>query len=1019
MNVVVEGSGIVRAAEHYPVLRTFGDGFPDAVSDYLRRYDGRDLPQHPSALPEAQLDTPMMKQFADAKIEVPDGLLFFRMGDFFELFGLDAVIAASVCGLTLTSRDKNAEYPVPMAGVPWAHYKSSVRKCVDAGFKVAICDQVEDPRDAKTIVRREIVRILTPAVSGDLFEEDEASPAGAYLAAVVTSGQGIGCWTLSAVDAATGDCRTVTGQDHALLIEELLSLAPREILLTPEDYHLHRKHLVRAFQTHMRSNAQGPLLLECDGPNRLTPRELLEKLSQIYGQDKASYDSLASVPSGPLCSVMLQTYLVQTQRTPVMHWKSMNMIDRTDHLFIDASTRSHLQLFPVDAATARSSVFSLLNHCVTATGKRRLWQRLGAPYRCLDAVKRSQTLTQCLMELDDLMAVMRVQLAACSDLDRIVSRLVQGKAQPRDLLALLRTLEAAQTLAAQLETRRSALPDGVAGVVTTLLGRSRLFAPNHLYSKLSEAISDHAQPILGKGEFFRLGFHSELDHVHHLASRSGEAMVEMQARERERSGIPNLKIGYNKVFGFYIEVSRGRSAQVPERFVRKQTLTNAERYITAELKELEDEVLSAEESRGEIERRLFRELEAEAAEHRLDLSALNDALGDLDLHLCFARVSLVHDWVLPDVNDSGLTRLHGVVHPVLKAELDKHGQGFIKNDVILGAGVDCRPIHLITGPNMAGKSTIMRQVALAQILAQMGCGVPCSQAEIGLCDKVLTRIGAHDDLLGSRSTFMVEMSETAQILRQATRRSLVLMDEIGRGTSTWDGLALAWAILEELDQRVGSRVLFSTHYHELSVLAERLTQTHPMQIEVIENPAAEVTEERVIFTHRYVDGAARESYGIHVARMAGLPQQVLTAAEARLLELRNTAVRENLERPASPSASADGLTEEKSSGPALAKPENLASPSSLQLTEFLAELAALDLARSTPLSVMMDVARWQALLQQHGSQWGIESDIRSDAGVSASYAPVAARRSRHTGAESSRGSKRKGRVSDEAETRLF
>lgn len=1018
MNVVFENSGFGRASERYPVLRTFGDVLPDAVSDYLRRYDGKDLPEHPSALPAAQLDTPMMKQFSDAKTEVPDGLLFFRMGDFFELFGLDAVIAASVCGLTLTSRDKNAENPVPMAGVPWVHYKTSVRKCVDAGFKVAICDQVEDPRDAKTIVRREIVRILTPAVSGDLFEEDEASPAGAYLAAVVTSVQGSGCWTLSAVDAATGECRTVTGQDQALLVEELLSLAPREILLAPDDFQLHRKHLARAFQAHIRSGSQSPLLLESDGPTRLTPRELLERLSQIYEQDKGSYDSVASVPGGPLCCVMLQTYLVQTQRTSALHWKPMNVIDRSDHLFIDASTRSHLQLFPVDAATARSSVFSLLNHCVTATGKRRLWQRLGAPYRRLDDVKRSQVLTLCLMELEDLMAAMRVQLAACADLDRIVSRLVQGNAQPRDLLALLRTLEAAQTLAAHLETRRSALPDGVAGVVTTLLGRSRLFAPNPLCAKLSEAISEEAQPVLGKGEFFRQGFHCELDHVHHLASRSGEAMVEMQAREREQTGISTLKIGYNKVFGFYIEVSRGRSAQVPAHFVRKQTLTNAERYITAELKELEDEVLNAEESRSEIERRLFRELEAEAAEHRLELSALNDALGDLDLHLCFARASLVHNWVLPDVNESGLTRLRGVVHPVLKAELEKHGQGFIKNDVDLGEAPDCRPVHLITGPNMAGKSTIMRQVALAQIMAQMGCGVPCSHAEIGLCDKVLTRIGAHDDLLGSRSTFMVEMSETAQILRQATRRSLVLMDEIGRGTSTWDGLALAWAILEELDHRVGARVLFSTHYHELSVLAERLTQTQPMQIEVIENPTAEVAEERVVFTHRYVTGAARESYGIHVARMAGLPQHVLTAAEARLSELQSTVARQDPERlppPSMPTQDVPDLVCTDGSGP-----EKAAAEFHPHLEEFLGELAALDLARSTPLSVMMDVARWQSLLHEHRALFGAVSGVQSGAAAASSSASIsAARRTTRPGAETPRRTSKKGSVSEDAETRLF
>jgi DNA mismatch repair protein MutS len=953
----------LRAAERFPVLHTFGDVFPDSVTDYLRRYEGKEMPDHPSALPASQLDTPMMKQFASAKAEVPDGLLFFRMGDFFELFGLDAVIASQVCSLTLTSRDKNSENPVPMAGVPWVHYKVSVRKCVDAGFKVAICDQVEDPRDAKTIVRREIVRILTPAVSGDLFDEEEASPAGAYLAAVVSAGLAAGCWTLCAVDASTGECRTVTGQDPALLLEELLALAPREILLTPEDFLLQRKHLARSFQAHARSGVVAPLVLQSEDPVRLTPRELLDRLAQIYGEDARSKQAVASVPGGPLCCVMLQTYLMQTQRSSSLHWKPMDVIDRSGHLFIDASTRSHLHLFPADGATARSSVFSLLNHCVTATGRRRLWQRLGAPFRRLESVRQSQVLTECLMELEDLMASLRVQLSACADLDRIVGRLVQGNAQPRDVLAMLRTLDAAQALAAHLETRRAALPDGVAGVLTALLARSKLFAQHPLCRLLGQAISDQAQPVLGKGEFFRAGYHAELDHVHHLASRSGDAMAELQARERELSGIPNLKIGFNKVFGFYIEISRGRAAQVPERYVRKQTLTNAERYITAELKELEDEVLHAEDRRTEIERRLFRELEAACAEHRLELSRLNDALADLDLHLSFARVSLVHGWVLPAVGEEGVTRLRGVVHPVLKAELEKHGQGFIKNDVDLGSAPDCRPVHLITGPNMAGKSTIMRQVALAQILAQMGCGVPCTHAEIGLCDKVLTRIGAHDDLLGSRSTFMVEMSETAQILRQATEKSLVLMDEIGRGTSTWDGLALAWAILEELDLRVGARVLFSTHYHELSVLAERLRQTQAMQIEVIENPSADIAEERVVFTHRYVAGAARESYGIHVARMAGLPPHILEAAESKLADLRRSALPEAA-TPHLAKVAVDPVVTQLSGQP---RPALQSDPKLLAL---LVELAELDLACKTPLSVMMDVARWQGFLLENKAEWG-------------------------------------------------
>lgn len=979
----------MSVSDHFQVLRFFDSQVPEPVSQWLKARFGADSAEtmnasevvvpHPSGISLAQLESPMMKQFAAAKEQVPDALLFFRMGDFFELFGIDAVIAAHVCRLTLTSRDKGADDPVPMAGVPVVAVKSALKKCVESGFKVALCDQVEDPRDAKTIVKREIVRVLTPAVSGDLFEEEEASPSGNFLAILLQDMRRDGAafaWTLAAIDAATGVFRLVSGNERAARDEELLALAPRELLLPESDFAQNKREVLGIFGRH---GATPPAMVLSPSRSGLVPAALVAKLEQIYPKDSqlsaASFDTVAAQPFGAEAAAALADYVSSMQRSGVadFHWKPAVIVNRNETMFLDCATRSHLTLFGNDPRTGgrADSFFHFLNQCVTTAGQRRLFERLSAPFAAKEAIDAALEMTAALVEAPSgFVRDVRAYLCQCSDLDRLLSRLALGGGSPRDLVALRRTLQACYQIGTLHWDSAWALSVQVHD--SPFLGRASN-TQHSLLALLERALCDNPDVTLGKGSFFRPGYHEQLDELVRSSGGIEQELEKLQLRERERTGIATLKIGYNRVFGYFFEVSKGKAAAIPNSFIRKQTLANAERFITQELKELEDSALNAEDKKHALERQLFAELVEIALAQRQSLGALNDLVATLDLHCCFARLSEVHNWSRPVIDIRPASQLLALVHPVITQELAKSGRGFVPNDVILGAPTDAdgessaSPILLITGPNMAGKSTIMRQVALVHILAQMGCYVPASRAVIGICDKIFTRIGAGDDLMGARSTFMVEMSETAQILRQATPRSLILMDEIGRGTSTWDGLALAWSILEQLDGALGARTLFSTHYHELSHYCGAFCNTRPMQVEVIENPHAEDPVDRIVFTHRFVPGAGTESYGIHVARLAGLPETVVARATERLRHLTAMTATKN--------ESGVPLPEPAPQQPQLAAelPCVLAASADpggeSEATPFdaiAAELEAFDINSCSPLEAMNQLAIWQKRLKGKG-----------------------------------------------------
>jgi DNA mismatch repair protein MutS len=969
----------VSVIDHFQVLRSFDGQIPEPVSQWLKARFGDDASEtvhassavapHPSGISLAQLESPMMKQFAAAKEQVPDALLFFRMGDFFELFGIDAVIAAHICRLTLTSRDKGAEDPVPMAGVPAVAVKASLKKCVESGFKVALCDQVEDPRDAKTLVKREIVRVLTPAVSGDLFEEDEARPSGSFLGILLQDMRresGSFAWTVAAIDAATGVFRLVSGSDRGARDEELLALAPREILLDESEFAQSKREILGIFNRH---GVTPPACVVSPSRVGVPPAVLAAKLARVYPKDSGagtSFEAISAQPFGPDAVAALADYVALMQRSGVgnFHWKPAVIVNRGETMFLDSATRSHLTLFGNEQRNGggrADSFFHFLNQCVTTAGQRKLFDRLAAPLAAKVSIDSALEMTASLVGAPSgFVRDVRALLCQCSDLDRLLARLALGGGSPREMVALRRTLQACYQIGGMQWNPSWAITEQVHG--NPFLGRSSN-CQHALLELLERALCDSPDIVLGKGNFFRAGYNARLDEFVRSSCGIEEQLEQLQSRERERTGISTLKIGYNRVFGYFFEVSKGKAAAIPNSFIRKQTLANAERFITQELKELEDSALTAEDRKQALERELFAELVQLVLAERESLGDLNDLVATLDLHCCFARLSEVHHWSMPIISDLPVSQIRSLVHPVVAQELAKSGRGFVPNDVSLGVADSVAgdsqqtPILLITGPNMAGKSTIMRQVALVHILAQMGCYVPASHAVIGICDKIFTRIGAGDDLMGARSTFMVEMSETAQILRQATPRSLILMDEIGRGTSTWDGLALAWSILEQLDGSLGARTLFSTHYHELSHYCGAFRNTKPMQVEVMENPAADDANDRIVFTHRFIAGAATESYGIHVARLAGLPEDVIARATERL---------EHLTSMTALKGDSGAYSKQVRAAPKV-EPIPQALGDALYLYEDVAaEIEAFDINSCSPLDAMNQLAAWQKRIRGAG-----------------------------------------------------
>lgn len=852
-----------------------GKEFPPHLKPALERLSS----EHCSGIAIRQLESPMMKQFKTAKEDIPDALLFFRMGDFYELFGIDAIIASDLCALTLTSRDKSSDNPVPMAGVPVVGYKNALKKCIQAGFKVAVCDQIEDPRQAKGIVKREITRIATPAVPGDL-EDDEFSTEtkfGCYLASIIENKKK---YTLAYIDVSTGEFKVTHNLDEVLLAEEIATISPKEILI-PQNLKLKIQDIQKTLQlkNSISINYIEPWLLKTESAGK-------DIFCEFFVASDFNKFGLNTIPNSLPAVASILHYLKNTQKNILKNIQFIKVYELSEHLIIDDATKKHLDFFFTATGEKKGSLFHFLNKCTTASGSRLLLNRLKYPFKDIKLANESLARVSEILETENLIPDLIELLKQTADIERLLAKIAQKNIDPRGLVWLRQTLQLLPEIKNLLESKQQ------------LKNLLNIFNTNDLLEHLRPLtqileqtfITDPA-PILGKGGMiFNEGYSKNLDQIIHLTTNFNQMLADLEKKEKDLSQIQTLKIGYTGAFGYYFEISKGKVSQAPKHFIRKQTLTNCERYITPELKELEEQALSANEKRLELERELFENVRIQTLEYSHYLTLAANLIAEIDLCLNFAILANQYQWSKPKLTDKNFLQLKNCVHPIL-ANLSTLSEPFIANDICLGTSDNKERkqpmIHLITGPNMAGKSTLMRQIAITQILCQMGSYAPASEAEIGFVDRIFTRIGSADNALKNQSTFMVEMLETANMLRFATEKSLLLLDEIGRGTSTFDGLSLAWAILEHLHDQIKARALFSTHYHELQEVTEHKDNIQPMHMEVSENTVIkkELTTKEIVFTRRYLPGGSGKSYGIHVAALAGIPQDVLWRAEKVLNNL--------------------------------------------------------------------------------------------------------------------------------------
>jgi DNA mismatch repair protein MutS len=806
--------------------------------------------------------TPMMQQYQEAKARHPGMLLLFRMGDFYELFDADAEVAARLLGLTLTSRDKT----VPMAGFPHHALENHLRKLLHSGQRVAICDQVEDPALAKGLVRREVTRIVTP---GTLTEDDLLDPRQLnHLAAVCGRGSQIGlAWV-----------ELTTSQFHAADIsgpqlgDELGRLHPAECLCAEGDPDRLLERLRQA----------APAMTLTQRPNwSFDPGAARAALLQHFSITTLAGFGFDDEQPCVVAAGALLLYLQETLKASLTHLSRLRSYRQDQFLFLDEVTRRSLELTQTLRDGERAgSLLSVLDRTVTAMGARLLQEWLIAPLADRSAIEaRLDAVTELKAE-HPLRQELREGLAEAYDLQRLTTRVSTGRASPRDLAAVGRTLRLLPRLKAKVTARRATL--------LCDLERRLELCPD-LREDLDGALVDDPPLIAREGGIIRPGHDPELDDLHAIARGGKEWIARFQAQEITRTGVPSLKVGFNQVFGYYIEITHTHASKIPPDYQRKQTLKNAERYITPELKEYEEKVLTAEEKIHEREYALFVALRDRVAAQTGRLLQTAEVLATLDVLASLAELAASRQYCRPELSDEPILDICDGRHPVLDQSLPPGT--FVPNDVRMGR--DGGLVLLITGPNMAGKSVYIRQVALLTLLAQMGSFVPARQARIGLADRIFTRVGASDELNRAQSTFMVEMIEAANILNNATVRSLVILDEIGRGTSTYDGVSLAWAITEYLHDQAGCRALFATHYHELAQLAEKLPALRNYNVLVEEH------EEQVIFLHKIAAGSADKSYGIHVARLAGVPYEILDRAREVLAELESHH-RLNTKEPARP-----------------------------------------------------------------------------------------------------------------------
>ncbi|MBR0445595.1 MAG: DNA mismatch repair protein MutS [Clostridia bacterium] len=801
--------------------------------------------------------TPMMRQYLEIKEKYKDCLLFFRLGDFYEMFFDDAATASRELDLTLTGRDCGLQERAPMCGVPFHAVDAYVSRLISTGYKVAICEQREDPALAKGLVERDVIRIITPGtvIEDQMLEKEENN----YIASAFLTDRAAG---LAYCDVSTGSfmVEEITEGDivHAL-IDEITRVHPTEILVNEALY------AASAFAKYV------------------LPAYYVQKYSDSFYAYKSAYERLVrhfqvaslagygceSMPAAVSSAGALMSYLEETQRNSLSHIHRISVVNNSTFMVLDSATRRNLELtMPLrNDGNRKNTLLYLLNDTCTSMGTRKLHDWIDRPLQSRDAISARQDSVEEFVRDVLLRAAVRDRLSAMSDIERLCSKIVYGTLNARDCNALASTLDAIPELKMLLSSCASE------GVRRFLNETDDL---NELKNTLHAAIIDDPPAVIRDGGFIRPGYSQEIDELRSIRENSHQWLQDFEQAERNNTGIKKLRIGYNRVFGYYIEVTRSNYDQVPEHYIRKQTLANAERFITPELKEMEDTILGADEKILSLELKLFSELRETLLTFTEQLQKNAGLIAEIDCFQSLASVAADHGYTRPNITEDGVIHIRQGRHPIVE---NNSKERFIPNDVYLD-DTDNR-LLIITGPNMAGKSTYMRQVALITLMAHIGSFIPASFADICIVDRIFTRIGASDDLASGQSTFMVEMSEMANIINNATPKSLLILDEIGRGTSTFDGLSIAWAILEHIadKKKCGAKTLFATHYHELTELEDKISGVVNYRISVKE------VGEDILFLRKIVKGSGDKSFGIQVARLAGLPKEVLTRAKKILYDL--------------------------------------------------------------------------------------------------------------------------------------
>ncbi len=803
--------------------------------------------------------TPMIRQYLAIKEQYADYILFYRMGDFYEMFFDDARVASRELEITLTARNKHEEESVPMCGVPVKAVEGYIGRLIEKGYKVAICDQTEDPAEAKGLVKRDVVRVVTPGmvVNDSLLDEKTNNFVIAMWLGQRISG-------IASLDISTGSFRLAESADPDTVLEEARRIGPSEVVL-PET-----ARSSDAYAAVCRQFADTALtFLEDSVFDFKTGRRRLIEQFQTQSLEGFGCESAAS---GVAAAGALLYYLCDTQKQAITHLTGIETYHLDRYLFIDDISCRNLELLKNLRTGARQgTLLGVIDETVTAMGGRLLSQWLRYPLQDASAIQARLDAVEEVKNQLSLRKSVRENLKSVADLERLGSKIAMGQANARDLLALKRSLKTLPAVISDLNVLSADLYHWDDDLSAPLSETADL---------IDAAIADDPPPVLNEGGMIKRGYNGELDELIRISTEGKSYLAELAAKERERTGIQSLKVSYNKVFGYYIEVSKSRSESVPDHYIRKQTLVNAERYITEELKTFEAKVLGAQEKRIALEIELFKDIREQVVARHPQIAEAARFVARLDCLTGFAEIADLNQYVRPEINNEGLIAIDDARHPVVEKLIA--GERFVPNSVAMD-NTD-NQVMIITGPNMAGKSTVLRQVALIVLMAHMGAFVPAASAHISITDRIFTRVGALDNLAQGQSTFLVEMEETANIINNATPKSLVVMDEIGRGTSTYDGLSIAWAVAEHLHDLRGKGVktLFATHYHELTELARIKPRVKNFSIAVKE------WNDEIIFLHKLVDGATNRSYGIQVARLAGIPEPVVKRSKKILANVENT-----------------------------------------------------------------------------------------------------------------------------------